>query len=99
MGQESEKAQRIKDFAGYQVTSQLAKEGKAKDNWKFLHCLPRKQEEVTDEVFIIICSILYNLLKLSLTFIHTYINIFRCFTHQIQLCFKKLKIENGQFLL
>jgi ornithine carbamoyltransferase len=51
MGQETEKAQRIKDFAGYQVTSQLAKEGGAKSNWKFLHCLPRKQEEVTDEVF------------------------------------------------
>nr|CAG8438729.1 3853_t:CDS:2 [Entrophospora candida] len=51
MGQETEKAQRIKDFAGYKVTSQLAKEGGAKSNWKFLHCLPRKQEEVSDEVF------------------------------------------------
>ncbi|CAG8472765.1 6372_t:CDS:10, partial [Dentiscutata heterogama] len=51
MGQESEKAKRLKDFAGYQVTSSLAKEGGAKPNWKFLHCLPRKQEEVTDEVF------------------------------------------------
>ncbi|KAF0377753.1 ornithine carbamoyltransferase [Gigaspora margarita] len=51
MGQESEKAKRIKDFAGYQVTSSLAKDGGAKPNWKFLHCLPRKQEEVTDEVF------------------------------------------------
>ncbi|RGB32698.1 ornithine carbamoyltransferase [Rhizophagus diaphanus] len=51
MGQEEEKAQRIKDFAGYRVTSQMAKEGGAKSDWKFLHCLPRKQEEVSDEVF------------------------------------------------
>jgi len=51
MGQEGEKAQRIKDFAGYRVTSQMAKEGGAKSDWKFLHCLPRKQEEVSDEVF------------------------------------------------
>lgn len=50
MGQEEEKAQRIKDFAGYRVTSQMAKEGGAKSDWKFLHCLPRKQEEVSDEV-------------------------------------------------
>ena len=50
MGQEEEKAQRIKDFAGYRVTSQMAMEGGAKSDWKFLHCLPRKQEEVSDEV-------------------------------------------------
>ncbi|CAG8549075.1 1019_t:CDS:2 [Rhizophagus irregularis] len=53
MGQEEEKAQRIKDFAGYRVTSQMAKEGGAKSDWKFLHCLPRKQEEVSDEIFCI----------------------------------------------
>ncbi|CAG8583496.1 3860_t:CDS:2 [Ambispora leptoticha] len=51
MGQESEKEKRLLDFAGYQVTSELAKEGGAKSDWKFLHCLPRKQHEVTDEVF------------------------------------------------
>jgi len=51
MGQEDEKAKRLKDFAGYQVTSRLAEEGGAKPNWKFMHCLPRKQEEVTDEIF------------------------------------------------
>ncbi|CAG8723076.1 426_t:CDS:2, partial [Acaulospora colombiana] len=49
MGQESEKAKRLQDFAGYQVTLSLAKEGGAKPDWKFLHCLPRKQEEVSDE--------------------------------------------------
>jgi ornithine carbamoyltransferase len=50
MGQESEKAQRLKDFAGYQVTSEMAKRGGAKKDWKFMHCLPRKPEEVSDEV-------------------------------------------------
>ncbi|KAH7886649.1 Aspartate/ornithine carbamoyltransferase [Phlebopus sp. FC_14] len=51
MGQEAEKAQRLKDFAGYQVTEALCREGGANPNWKFLHCLPRKQDEVDDEVF------------------------------------------------
>ncbi|KAF8130638.1 Aspartate/ornithine carbamoyltransferase [Boletus edulis] len=51
MGQEAEKEQRLKDFAGYQVTEALCREGGANPNWKFLHCLPRKQDEVDDEVF------------------------------------------------
>ncbi|KII90319.1 hypothetical protein PLICRDRAFT_696915 [Plicaturopsis crispa FD-325 SS-3] len=51
MGQEAEKAQRLQDFEGYQVTEKLCKEGGANPDWKFLHCLPRKQHEVDDEVF------------------------------------------------
>ncbi|KIJ37605.1 hypothetical protein M422DRAFT_33692 [Sphaerobolus stellatus SS14] len=51
MGQEAEKAQRLKDFQGYQVTEALCSEGGAKPHWKFLHCLPRKPDEVDDEVF------------------------------------------------
>jgi len=51
MGQESEKALKLKQFAGFQVSSDLADKGGAKRNWKFMHCLPRKQEEVTDELF------------------------------------------------
>jgi ornithine carbamoyltransferase len=51
MGQEAEKEQRLKDFAGYQVTEALCREGGANPNWKFLHCLPRKHHEVDDEVF------------------------------------------------
>ncbi|KAG0167541.1 ornithine carbamoyltransferase [Apophysomyces sp. BC1034] len=51
MGQEDEKAARLKEFAGYQVTLDMAQRGGAKDNWVFMHCLPRKQEEVDDEVF------------------------------------------------
>lgn len=51
MGQESEKALRMKQFQGFQVSSELAAKGGADADWKFMHCLPRKSEEVTDEVF------------------------------------------------
>ncbi|KAK3678636.1 ornithine carbamoyltransferase [Recurvomyces mirabilis] len=51
MGQEQEKAKRLKDFAGFQVTKELAQRGGAKEGWRFMHCLPRKPEEVSDEVF------------------------------------------------
>ncbi|WFD43998.1 ornithine carbamoyltransferase [Malassezia psittaci] len=51
MGDEGSKSQRLKDFQGFQVTEALASKGGAKPDWKFLHCLPRKAEEVDDEVF------------------------------------------------
>jgi ornithine carbamoyltransferase len=51
MGQEEESAKRLKAFAGYQITEELAKRGGAKDGWKFMHCLPRHPEEVDDAVF------------------------------------------------
>lgn len=51
MGQESEKAERLKTFEGYQVTEAMAAAGGANPDWKFLHCLPRKPEEVDNEVF------------------------------------------------
>jgi ornithine carbamoyltransferase len=51
MGQEEEKKQRIASFAGYQLTTDLIEKSGANADWKFLHCLPRKQEEVTDDVF------------------------------------------------
>ncbi|KAG5354707.1 Ornithine carbamoyltransferase [Yarrowia sp. B02] len=49
MGQESEKQLKMQQFAGYQVTEELGK--LAKPTWKFMHCLPRHPEEVSDEVF------------------------------------------------
>ncbi|XP_029459052.1 ornithine carbamoyltransferase, mitochondrial [Rhinatrema bivittatum] len=49
MGQEEEKKKRLKAFHGYQITNQTGKV--ASPNWIFLHCLPRKPEEVDDEVF------------------------------------------------
>lgn len=51
MGQEAEAKKRLKAFKGYQITNELAKRGGAKEGWKFMHCLPRHQEEVHDEVF------------------------------------------------
>jgi ornithine carbamoyltransferase len=51
MGQEEEKAKRMRAFNGFQVTPELAKRGGAKEGWKFMHCLPRHPEEVSDEVF------------------------------------------------
>jgi len=51
MGQEEEKQKRLDDFKGYQISSEMMKDGGAKSDWKFMHCLPRKPEEVTDEVF------------------------------------------------
>lgn len=51
MGQEEEKAARLKAFEGYQVTNAMVEAAGAKPDWKFLHCLPRHPEEVDDEVF------------------------------------------------
>lgn len=49
MGQEAEKAQKLKEFAGFQVTDELCQS--ANPGWKFMHCLPRHNEEVSDQVF------------------------------------------------
>ena len=51
MGQEAEHAKRMKAFEGFQVTSALADRGGAAPGWKFMHCLPRHEYEVDDEVF------------------------------------------------
>lgn len=49
MGQEAEQAQRMKDFAAYQVNAKLM--AAAPKQAVFMHCLPAKRgEEVTDEV-------------------------------------------------
>lgn len=51
MGQEDEAQKRLRDFEGFQVTADLAKRGGARPGWKFMHCLPRHPEEVSDDVF------------------------------------------------
>lgn len=51
MGDEASKEQRLRDFAGFQVTRDMAQRGGADPNWRFMHCLPRKQQEVDDDVF------------------------------------------------
>lgn len=60
MGQEAEKAERLKAFEGYQVTEELCKAGGANPDWIFLHCLPRKPDEVDDEVFYGKRSLVFN---------------------------------------
>ena len=44
MGEEDQKEEKIKIFDGYQVSSELC--SRAKPDYKFMHCLPRKPEEV-----------------------------------------------------
>lgn len=51
MGQEAEKAAKLQQFAGYQIDQNMVVAGGAAANWKFMHCLPRHQEEVADDVF------------------------------------------------
>lgn len=51
MGQESEQKERLQAFSGFQITEELAKRGGAKEDWKFMHCMPRHKEEVSDEIF------------------------------------------------
>ena len=49
MGQEAERAKRLKDFAAYQVNAKLM--AQAPKDAVFMHCLPaRRGEEVTDDV-------------------------------------------------
>ncbi len=50
MGQEAEKEERKKAFAGYQVNSELMKN--AREGAMVLHCLPAyREQEITEEVF------------------------------------------------
>ena len=49
MGQEADTKKRLNDFNGYQVNYDLVKNAKA--NFKFMHCLPRHEHEVSDEIF------------------------------------------------
>ncbi|PPQ87729.1 hypothetical protein CVT25_014416 [Psilocybe cyanescens] len=57
MGQEAEKAERLKAFEGYQVTEKLCKG--AHPDWKFMHCLPRKPDEVDEELYVYLLQVFY----------------------------------------
>lgn len=58
MGQEQEQEQRLKTFAGYQVTCELL--DKAKSDVLFMHCLPaHRGEEVSDELMKDIRSVVW----------------------------------------
>ena len=49
MGQEEETAKRLRDFSEYKITDKVVK--KASTDYIFMHCLPRTQYEVSDEIF------------------------------------------------
>lgn len=49
MGEEAEQEKKLKQFEGFQVTSELCKN--ANDDFVFMHCLPRHHHEVDDETF------------------------------------------------
>lgn len=49
MGEEDLRDTKLKQFAGFQINKELA--DLAAPNYKFMHCLPRHCEEVTDDVF------------------------------------------------
>lgn len=51
MGQEEEKNKRVFEFQGFQITKEMVAKSNPKPDWVFMHCLPRKPEEVDDEVF------------------------------------------------
>lgn len=51
MGEELQKEAKLKQFSGYQITQDMLTKGNISSNWKFMHCLPRHQEEVNDEIF------------------------------------------------
>ncbi|KAG0668034.1 ornithine carbamoyltransferase [Maudiozyma exigua] len=49
MGEEFAKEAKLKQFQGFQINQELA--DLADPDFKFMHCLPRHHEEVTDDVF------------------------------------------------
>lgn len=51
MGEEAQAAAKLKQFAGYRIDQKMVQEGEVNENWRFMHCLPRHQEEVADDVF------------------------------------------------
>lgn len=51
MGEEAEKQFKLQQFKGFQITKELLTKGNINLDWKFMHCLPRHQEEVDDEIF------------------------------------------------
>lgn len=91
MGQEAEYEQRVRDFAGYQVTEMLCRDGGANPDWKFMHCLPRKKHEVNDEVrtFVFIPAILPTRTTHLMPF-------WRSSTVLALLCSRKPTTANGQ---
>ncbi|CAK9440033.1 uncharacterized protein LODBEIA_P41330 [Lodderomyces beijingensis] len=51
MGEENQKQAKLQQFKGYQITQSMVQQGGVNRDWIFMHCLPRHQEEVSDDVF------------------------------------------------
>lgn len=49
MGEEAETQKKLKQFEGFQINKEFA--SVAAPDFKFMHCLPRHKEEVSDEIF------------------------------------------------
>lgn len=51
MGEELQKQAKLEQFKGYQIDRAMVTKGGVASEWVFMHCLPRHQEEVADDVF------------------------------------------------
>lgn len=51
MGEELQKQAKLEQFKGYQIDRKMVSKGGVASEWVFMHCLPRHQEEVADDVF------------------------------------------------
>lgn len=58
MGEESRREAKMRQFSGFQVTGAMAAD--ADPDWRFMHCLPRHPEEVDDEVFYGLRSLVFD---------------------------------------
>ena len=58
MGEEGQKETKVKAFTGFSVNQQLV--DSAKKDYIFMHCLPRKEFEVTDDIFFSKNSVVYD---------------------------------------
>ncbi len=74
MGEEAEKQAKVKAFTGFSVNQDLV--DLAKKDYIFMHCLPRKEFEVTDEVFFSEHSVVFDEAENRLhTSIATFVNL------------------------
>ena len=55
MDQEAEKAEYPRVFQGYQVAKALCKGATSKSDWTFLHCFPRRPDEVDEVRLLSLC--------------------------------------------
>jgi len=74
MGEEEEAAAKLKEFENYIVTEELV--AYAKPNYIFMHCLPYKHKEATEEVFESKNSVVFDEAENRL---HTVMAVLNCF--------------------